>query len=596
MVATRQDLVRPERAPGPDQPSTMVDTCVLHVLVILCWMIWIVPWPVWHVAASVAGLAGMGFRWRRTVLANVHHVRSELPPPRLVAWHLGAQQIATHCKTVIGVLHAGVRLPNPADRLIVDGLEHLEPFLGGRGIVLVAPHAGPYPTLGLMASPWLRHRGFAGELVVVARLFRPFRSGALKDWFIDRFAQAGTTIVAADTSPRLLGHRLKKTLDSHGIVVLLIDEPTSTPSVPVPFFDSAIKLPLGPVRLAQATGSIIVPCKATYGPGRGVTLTIAEPIEPAGPPDLTLRRMAAALEQLVQTDLGQWSMLTSIWTEPPAPEPVGYSAADLHLHTTGSDGLCEIEDWARAAPQRLVDIIAITDHDHIASVQQWKERAHPAGVEVIPGVELTARGRIVHLGVLFPEQQPDTLPRPGTALVELVQWARTVPGSIVVLVHPLPLLWRWQLCKLARAGALPDAIETRFPLAAGRRRRLERAAANYGIAVVGGSDAHLSPDQLGRHMTMFPGSTVADLRIALRDKTTQAVSRPAGPRLPALVYVLQCLYSWLFPFRGNQTIARMRAALLLRARAQRHQDRTRQRPLVESGDDGGPWRDQHGER
>ena len=95
---------------------------------------------------------------------------------------------------------------------------------------------------------------------------------------------------------------------------------------------------------------------------------------------------------------------------------------------------------------------------------------------ILPGVELTARGRIVHLGVLFSQEIPEELPAPGTPLIELVRWARAIPGSLVVLVHPLPLLWRYQLRRLARAGALPDAIETRFPLVGWRSERLEQAA------------------------------------------------------------------------------------------------------------------------
>jgi hypothetical protein len=189
---------------------------------------------------------------------------------------------------------------------------------------------------------------------------------------------------------------------------------------------------------------------------------------------------------------------------------------------------------------------------------------------VIAGVELTARGRIVHLVVLFPETAPadlpSVLPKPGTRLPELVRWARGIPGSVVVLVHPHPVLWKRQLAGLAAEGLLPDAIETRFPLVGWRSRALERAAARYRLATLGGSDAHLAPGQLGGHVTVFPGETVGDLVRAIRERRTRAVSSAAGAAVPAKVYAVQSLYSWLLPFRALPGVEPLRERLLARAR------------------------------
>lgn len=548
----------------------MIDQLILHGLVVLAWVTWIVPWPLWHLAASGAGLAGMGLRWRHAVLANVRHARAASPPPIPVAWYLGMRQIATHCKTVISVLQAAAHRPDPADHLAVEGYEQLEPYIGKRGVIVVAPHAGPYPTLGLMISPWLQQRGFSGEIFIVARLFRPFRSAALMDWFVARFARAGVTIILADTPPRRLGLRLKSVLDAHGIVVLFVDEPTRTPSLPVPFFDSTVQLPIGPVRLAVATGSVIVPAIATYGRARQVMLTMVEPIEPLGPLPAVLTQIAHSLETLVGRHLDQWSMLTQIWPDAlSVSPPAGHSFADLHLHTVGSDGFCSVTEWVAAAHATSVAVIAVTDHDHIATIQAWRTEQGHERAGVLSGVELTARGRIVHLGVLFPDAVPMTLPHPGTPLVDLVRWARSVPGSVVVLVHPLPLLWRWQLRQLTRREALPDAIETRFPLAGWRTRALERAAAAYDLAIVGGSDAHLMPSQLGRYVTLFPGETVDDLMVALQTRRTRSVSRPGSHRPPVILYGWQTIYSWLFPFRRHPIVARLRGRVLAAAQARR---------------------------
>jgi predicted metal-dependent phosphoesterase TrpH/lauroyl/myristoyl acyltransferase len=544
------------------------DRIVLRGIVVASWVTWAVPWPIWHVLSSGIGMYCM-FRQkpRQVALTNIRHVRHQNPPPGPVAWYIGAQQNASHAKTIIGTLQSGVRLPDPSKRLEMNGAANIVPYLGQCGIIIVAPHVGPYPTLGLMASDWLREQGFSGELAIVARLFRPFRSGALMDWFIDCFGKAGARIIPVDQSPLRMAAQLRGVLDAKGIVVLFVDEPTPTPSIDIPFFDSAIKLPAGPVRLAQATRSLIIPCVVTFGKGRLVTVEIEPGIEPIGTPTEMLTNIARALEPQIDEHLDQWSMLTPIWLTDNQRPPAGHSYADLHLHTVGSDGLLEVNAWVDEAKTSSVAVLAITDHDHIATIREWHLADRARGRHVIPGVEITARGRIVHIGILFPEEVPATIPNPGTPLVEIVRWARSIPGSIVVLVHPLPFLWRGQLRKLAAAGLMPDAIETQFPFVGWRNRAIERAADAYGLAKLGGSDSHLMPTQLGRYVTQFPGETTDDLIAAIRERTTKAVARPARAKVPAQVHGLQSIYSWLLPFRRLPRVEQARTKLLHRARA-----------------------------
>jgi lauroyl/myristoyl acyltransferase/predicted metal-dependent phosphoesterase TrpH len=549
----------------------VIDGLVHAVVISLSRLVRTIPWPILHLFASTVGLLAMPFRWRRIVLDNVRHVRAGDQPAAIVAFYLGMQQIAGHIKTVFGMLRAGSAHVD-GDELIIEGAEYLEAHIGRRGIVIVAPHAGPYPLLGMLASRWLRTRAFGGEFAVVVRLFEPFRSKALMRWFTRCFHDAGVVILPADGQPRQLARRLLSVLSAHGIVALLIDEPTPTPSLTVPFFDSSIRLPVGPVRLARATGSVIIPSIATYGRGRKVTLRVGEPIEPSDSVEETLTRIARALEKLIAVHLDQWSMLTPIWAEPSLAPMAGQSYADLHVHTTGSDGLCEVQDWSEQAVASALRLIAITDHDHIATVRHWHESHHDRPDNVLPGVEITACGRIVHIGILFPRAVPAEIPRPGTPLLDVVRWARTIDGAIVVLVHPLPGLWRFQLRRLARAGLLPDAVETRFPLAYWRTPAIEDAARRYHLAMLGSTDAHLTPAQLGRFATEFPGESIDDLVQAIHERTTRAVKRPIECRPPLMVYALQCVYSWLLPFREQPAVARLRQRLLRRARMHVVQD------------------------
>ncbi len=560
----------PDAISAPDRP--LLDKSVLAVVSGLTRFAWMVPWPIWSTLAIIGGMAAMLSKRRHVVLANVRHARADAQPHRLVAWYIGSQQIATHLRAIIGTLRGAFRLPDTTDHLVIDGIERVRPHLGQRGIIIVAPHAGPYTMLGLMGRRWLADQGFDGELAIVARMFRPFRSGALMQWFMDYFTRAGVTVISVNEQPQIMAKRLKNVLENNGIVVLLVDEPTPTPSAIVPFFDSAIKMPLGPVRLARATGSLIVPTIASYGPGRKMTITLAPPHEPTGPVKEEMHRLARSLESLVSRNLSQWAMLTSIWIDE-KPEnvtpPEGHSYADLHLHTRGSDGLLHAEEWIDAARDGGISVIALTDHDHIQTVRNWKASDPDGTGHVIAGVELTARGRIVHLGVLFTQEAPARLPKPGTPLLDLVRWARGIEGSIVVLVHPLPLLWRRQLRAMARASLLPDAIESRFPFGGHGKRTaaIERAARHYDLAVLGSSDAHLSPGQIGGQATLFPGVSAADLLEAIASRRTHAVILPRTTHIPRGVYLMQSLYSWLLPFRAVPGVPLARAAILRRARA-----------------------------
>lgn len=62
--------------------------------------------------------------------------------------------------------------------------------------------------------------------------------------------------------------------------------------------------------------------------------------------------------------------------------------ADLHTHTTCSDGQLEPQALLDAAAQRGIHVLAITDHDTLAG---WDAVHHAAagGLELIPGVELS---------------------------------------------------------------------------------------------------------------------------------------------------------------------------------------------------------------
>jgi predicted metal-dependent phosphoesterase TrpH len=64
--------------------------------------------------------------------------------------------------------------------------------------------------------------------------------------------------------------------------------------------------------------------------------------------------------------------------------------ADLHVHTNLSDGTFSPEKVVEYSKAKGLDAIAITDHDCIAGIWPAIRAAESTGVEIIPGVELTA--------------------------------------------------------------------------------------------------------------------------------------------------------------------------------------------------------------
>jgi len=78
--------------------------------------------------------------------------------------------------------------------------------------------------------------------------------------------------------------------------------------------------------------------------------------------------------------------------------------ADLHLHTTFSDGALSPHELIDRARQAGLTTIAITDHDHTGAIDEAVELGVHAGIEVIPGVELstTVGDQDIHvLGYFF---------------------------------------------------------------------------------------------------------------------------------------------------------------------------------------------------
>ncbi|MEX0648162.1 MAG: PHP domain-containing protein [Balneolaceae bacterium] len=84
--------------------------------------------------------------------------------------------------------------------------------------------------------------------------------------------------------------------------------------------------------------------------------------------------------------------------------------ADLHTHTTASDGTLSPGELVALANKKGLKILSITDHDTVKGYFEAKEIAAASGIELISGVEITAiwNQKEVHiLAYGFDEHNPD---------------------------------------------------------------------------------------------------------------------------------------------------------------------------------------------
>ena len=99
------------------------------------------------------------------------------------------------------------------------------------------------------------------------------------------------------------------------------------------------------------------------------------------------------------------------------PSPLA-GAADLHVHTTHSDGACTPGDVVRSASSVGLAALAITDHDTLSALAVARPEAERVGIELIAGIELTAErdGREIHLlGHFVRDNDPPCSPLPPTS-------------------------------------------------------------------------------------------------------------------------------------------------------------------------------------
>ena len=82
---------------------------------------------------------------------------------------------------------------------------------------------------------------------------------------------------------------------------------------------------------------------------------------------------------------------------------------DLHVHTTASDGQYTPSQIIEFAHDKNIGVIAITDHDTVAGIEEGKNAAKKLGITFVPGTELNINfptGEFHLLGLGFKQISP----------------------------------------------------------------------------------------------------------------------------------------------------------------------------------------------
>jgi len=209
-------------------------------------------------------------------------------------------------------------------------------------------------------------------------------------------------------------------------------------------------------------------------------------------------------------------------------EEEGYGVADVHIHSSVSDGMADVSQIVDYVEQRTdLDVIAITDHDKMEGSFQARELAARRGYrfDVVTGMEVTTLEG--HLLALYLESPVPSF-KPLADTIEAIH----TQGGLSIAPHSMNWLtdsiMRRGLEKTVTAsdqGQRLDGIEiiSRGIFGPILNHRASTFNLKHKLAETGSSDAHFLA-LVGSVVTLFPGRSAADLRRSLLERTTRGAN------------------------------------------------------------------------
>jgi Kdo2-lipid IVA lauroyltransferase/acyltransferase len=271
------------------------------------------------ISRSVGGAYfGLRPRYRRAIRENLSVILGQ-PAESEAVGRAAAEMVRGHSSAWFDFLQFALRPPSQSALLVesVVGFSRLvEGRLEGRGVLLLTAHLGNWEVGGFM----------------LAEVRQPIHVVLVPDMFsgVERVRRrlherAGVTEIPVDRTilPTL---SVIRALERNAIVAMQGDRDFDNTGIAVPFFGREAYFPRGPLRVAAATGAVVLPAFIVRVPDGRYRAIIEEPlvIERGGPRDAGLRRnlerYVAVLERYVRRYPEQWYCFYPFWDDPSRKE------------------------------------------------------------------------------------------------------------------------------------------------------------------------------------------------------------------------------------------------------------------------------------
>ena len=133
---------------------------------------------------------------------------------------------------------------------------------------------------------------------------------------------------------------------------------------------------------------------------------------------------------------------------------------DLHVHSNASDGTCTPTELVAEAVRAGLSAFALTDHDTTDGIAEASAAAEKAGIELIPGVELSTEydGTEIHVVGLYIDVHNETLQR------QMADFRASRDNRNVYMLEKLRAVG-FDITQEALEECFPDAVITRAHIA-----------------------------------------------------------------------------------------------------------------------------------